>query len=896
MPKTLPEGWADLVAEASRRGYLDLTGSRIRYNCAEIRECSYANPEERVRACVYSWLVVEKHYPRNAIKVEVRVPRRKPSDYADIVVYANSACRVPYLVVETKAPKQNEGAFLQAVEQAFGNANSLRDTTLALVDSGDRSMLFAVAGHPQDEREANHLGSRDALPASYGAVSAFRLVAGDREHDISPRTAAEVETLVRRVHGFIWAGGKRDPFTAFEEWCKMLFAKMHDERHTATGEPRQFQVGSGEENVTVAGRIRRLYADARAKDESIFRSDLLLPDNKIAQVVQAIQDVAFAQADVDTLGTAFEGFFGSVFRGELGQYFTRREICRFVCGFLEPTERDKVLDPTCGSGGFLLETLIQVWRYIDDAFMGQPLDSKRKYDFAWRNLVGIEIHATLGRICQTNLLIHKDGHTNVEVGRSCLDSVFDNKFLDHERPSFTVIVGNPPFGDKIKKGDKDQLGNNRLSAFELAGDNHATSEIVILERSVKWLVPGTGRLGMVVPDGVLNNSSETSKCPALRRFLFCNTRILAIVSLPDHAFRRSGAQNKTSVLFVRRWYEHERAKMEQAVARHLRDAQAAGGKTAALHRAIGLALKDVDYPVFLAEADEIGYTPTGIATPLNDLYSGTGFEVEDAEDTILGQYRLFRAQPGAYTTCTQPSCTALFASELFAKHPSHRIDAKYFTFKRTEEMASRPGAHRLGDLLARRRESIVPNDHPEREFKTITLTLEGEVTPREAGKGLNPPGWHGSYFSAGQKWFVVREGDIVVSRIDLWKGCIGVASPAFDGAIVTGEFPVYRVRPERASVVDGRFLQVLLRSRYFRRAIRAVTTGHSNRRRTQESDFFDLVVPLPALATQVEIADALEAVRGRRVDANADLRHRLNVFDRATEGWFTPEMVREIAG
>ena len=293
----------------------------------------------------------------------------------------------------------------------------------------------------------------------------YSLVAGDRDRDIRPRTAAEVETLVRRVHGFIWAGGKRDPFSAFEEWCKMLFAKIYDERHTETGAPRRFQVGRGESDSSVANRIRRLYSEARTKDESIFTSEILLPDNKIAQVVHAIQDVAVAQTDVDTLGAAFEGFFGSVFRGELGQYFTRREICRFVCALLEPTERDKVLDPTCGSGGFLLETLIQVWRYIDDAFVGQPLGRQRKYDFAWQNLFGIEIHSTLGRICQTNLLIHKDGHTNVEVGRSCLDSAFDNKALDPDRPSFSVIVGNPPFGDKVKEGDPDQLGSNRLSAF-----------------------------------------------------------------------------------------------------------------------------------------------------------------------------------------------------------------------------------------------------------------------------------------------------------------------------------------------------------------------------------------------------------------------------------------------
>lgn len=158
------------------------------------------------------------------------------------------------------------------------------------------------------------------------------------------------------------------------------------------------------------------------------------------------------------------------------------------------------------------------------------------------------------------------------------------------------------------------------------------------------------------------------------------------------------------------------------------------------------------------------------------------------------------------------------------------------------------------------------------------------MRPREAGKGRNPPGWHGSYFPAGQKWFVVREGDIVVSRIDLWKGCIGVASTEFDEAVVTGEFPVYSVHPKRVAAVDGRYLQMLLRSRHFRRAIRAVTTGHSNRRRTQESDFLDLLVPLPSLDAQVRVADEIEATKRRRDDAAAEMRRRLDAFDRAVEG------------
>ena len=896
-PDGYPEEWLDLISEAQRRGHLSLFDQRIRYHCAHAAEQSFGDPEEMVRAGLYSWLVLRREYPPDAIGIEARVPRRTPHDYADLVVYTDSTCRTPYLVVETKAPGQSDAAFRQAVEQVFGYANSLRDTAIALVDAGDRSVLYSVAGHPHDERRANRRGTRRAVPVSYDSISRFQRIAGDPDHDIAPCSTSRIEHLVRRVHGFIWSGGKRDPFSAFDEWCKVFFAKIFDEQHTPTGSPRRFQVGRDESDVSVANRVRSLYADARLKDTSVFEADLRLPDSKIVQVVRAIEDVSFTQTDMDSLGAAFERFFGSAFRGEFGQYFTRREICRFVCAFLEPTERDTILDPTCGSGGFLLEALIQVWRYIDEAFVGQPPGERRKRDFTWRNLFGIEIHAPLGRICQTNLMLHRDGHTNIEVGRSCLDTVFDNPRLDPSEPSFTMIVGNPPFGDKIRRGDRDQLGGSDFDAFELAGTDQASSEIVVMERAIKWLHPGIGRLGMVVPDGVLNNPGESSRCPAFRRFLFRNVQILAIVSLPDHAFRRSGAQNKTSLLFVRRWSESERRDLERSIRNHggAREGRA-NNDASDLERALGLALKENDYPVFLAEAEHIGYTATGVSSDANDLYSGTGFDVDDAPDTILGKYRLFLSSPKDFRTSTKPECTSLPASELYAQHPSHRIDAKYFTFKRTEEIGRHRGGktYRLGDLLSRRRETVVPSDFPETEFKTVTLTLKGEMKPREAGKGRNLPGWHGSYFPIGQKWFLARRGDIVASRIDLWKGCIGVTPLDFDGAIVTGEFPVYRIRSEHAHTADERFLQMLLRSAYFRRALRAVTTGHSNRRRTQEADFFDLVVPLPELALQVRVADQIAAVKRRRDRADAELRRRLHALDRAMGANLGLDALREM--
>lgn len=333
-----------------------------------------------------------------------------------------------------------------------------------------------------------------------------------------------------------------------------MFAKVRDERYTRNGHPRSFQAGINEPDSAIATRVHKLFSDAKEQDQAIFPRDekIELPDSKVAQVVRVIQEISFIDTDSDVIGTAFEDFFGSVFRGSLGQYFTMRQIARFTVGMLNPTSEDYVLDPTCGSGGFLLETLLQVWNDTDAGFAGQGNLARIKSDFAAQNVYGIEIHPTLARICKISLLLHHDGHTNIEADKSCLSPNLSKPKLQKDR-QFDLIVGNPPFGTKVADGDEDQLDGASLDDYVLGRGKHSIqSEQIILEKSVSWLKPG-GRLGMVLPDGVLNNSGSQSNCPALREWLFKSGRILSVISLPDFAFRRSGATNKTSILIFEKF-------------------------------------------------------------------------------------------------------------------------------------------------------------------------------------------------------------------------------------------------------------------------------------------------------------------------------------------------------
>lgn len=933
------------VAECVKRGIIEVKGDRVNYNLANKKSYNWLDPEEKVRCLTIAFLIAAKDYPVNRIKLEVQVPKRTPSDLADIVVFADDSCKTPYLVVECKRPGVSAAEKNQAIEQLFGNANSLRGNTAlwGLYDDGSDSQLYDISQYGALERELNKRGNRDNLAAQYGVQPEFAHIVG-APGDISPLKAGQIESKIRRAHSLIWSGGKRDPLRSFDEWSKLLFAKVQDERWTPNGRPREFQVGPGESSGAVANRVHRLFSSACKKDSSIFDEDtrINLPDRKIFEVVKALQNISFVDSDVDNIGAAFENFFGSVFRGELGQYFTMRQIARFTVAMLSISYDDYCLDPTAGSGGFLLEVLLQVWHRIDRDFAGGKQRERIKNDFALDKVFGIEIHDVLARICKINLLLHHDGHTNIEGDKSCLDAIFSRPRLNPPRGKFTRIVGNPPFGDEVREGDEDHLGTNHLSEFEVAKNRDSVaSEQVILERCIELLEEG-GRFGLVLPDGIFNNQGEQSNCPRTRRHIIKNGYIEAIISLPDYAFRRSGAQNKTSILFFRKFKKSEKEIFDLAYNYVMTTAEGANEDEALLaglrslsiinstpvkklydhaydksinndslneSKALAEGLRaagvfpssqtstPLGYRVFLAEANHVGYTTTGSASPRNDLYLGYsgGILDQDQTGTILGEYHRFLESPETYTNSKNPDCISINVVDLWTAHPSHRLDPKYFLFKEEEQTTTPSGWIRLPiSQVMRRRETIAhPEESPDLKVKVMTITQTGEIKPRAAGKGKNPPEWLGMYFEdSSSTWYSARSGDVVFSSIDLWKGCISVVPEDFDHALVTKEFPIYEVIDDR---LDSNFLWCLLRSRYYQRAFRAITTGHSNRRRTQTQDFENLEITFPTdKKIQFQLIEKIVAAQQDFKCATEHLRSALLSFSNEIDGRTNEDLLEAI--
>lgn len=565
--------------------------SKITYHCKRDYSPSFKNPEEKVRASYFTELVLDYNYPVTNIDIEVAVPRRTPKDRADIVVYDEDGAE--YLIIECKKDGITDAEFKQAIEQVFGNANSLR-AKFASVVAGITRTAFDVAGFKPSERDKNVISD---IPKKYGKTPKYKFIKGDKDKDLKEVSREELIKALEKSHDTVWQGGKLAPTTAFDEVSKLLFCKLKDEKTTKKGETYSFQIGTHESADEIYKRINAIYQKAKKEDAEVFKEDIRLEPKVVYNVVEHLQELAINKIDLDTKGVAFERFMEDFFKGKMGQFFTPREIITFCVEMMNPERSDLVIDPACGSGGFLLNAMDKVRKYAEENY-----DEREAWEhwhkFAMNNLYGIEINDQIARVCKMNMIIHDDGHTNI-ISTDSLKNV-DEITKQHEgfkKNHFDILLTNPPFGAIVKSTEKDYLDK-----YELGKDKkNQKTEILFIERCLAFLKPN-GKMAIVLPDGILTNSS----LQYVRDFLMEKSQILAVVSLPQFAFTHFGAGVKSSLVFLRKKKDNERVE---------------------------------SYSIFMAIADHIGYDATGRKDPINDL------------TTILEEYRRFEKNPKIIKGC-----------------------------------------------------------------------------------------------------------------------------------------------------------------------------------------------------------------------------------------------------
>lgn len=591
---------------------------RIIYHCSREYSTTFKNPEEKVRASYFTELVLDYKYPKERIDIEVKVERRIPDDRADIVVYDDAECKSPYLVVETKKDGVTDEEFTQAIEQAFGNANSKR-AQFAIVVAGNTRTAFNVAGFKSSEREKNVIAD---IPIKYGKAPKYKFTKGDTANDLKIVFREDLISALKKSHSTVWQGGKLAPTTAFDEVSKLLFCKLTDEKGTKLNDKYKFQIGSHESNEDVFNRIQSIYTQARADDPQVFKDQINLSPDIVYNVVEHLQQLSLGKTDLDTKGVAFEIFMKDFFIGKMGQFFTPRPVVQFCIKMMKPKRENKVIDPTCGSGGFLLYAMDEVRQFAEENY--DTLEAfTHWHSFAEKNLFGIEINDQIARVCKMNMIIHDDGHTNV-IGHDALAKFTDFQKINSQfkEGTFDIVLSNPPFGATIKKKESKHLKNFDLGMNGTKERATQKSEILFIERCIEFAKPKTGRIAIVVPEGVMTNTS----LQYVRDYILKHCELQASISLPESAFSHFGAGIKSSVLFLRK--KGEKEKLE-------------------------------DYPVFMGVAKQVGIDSTGREED-NELYS-------DQESCIFNQWKIYSSNKANYKRTE--NCYSIMLSEILSEGP-----------------------------------------------------------------------------------------------------------------------------------------------------------------------------------------------------------------------------------
>lgn len=541
---------------------------------------NYNNPEEKVQLETFLTLVLVYGYPDYRIKQFMQVQMGSEKKEADIIVYADDACEETFILVECKKEDVTDQEFNTAVSQAYSYAVA-EGAKYVWTTSRIKNQYYEIPDKKPKSRieipDIPQFGVKKLAPYKYvkGGISQIETSDSKSVSEPDPNvkqkffelqvvSESDLTKIFLQAHQALWGGGQRNPSVAFDELDKLIFCKIWDEKHPRkTGEPYAFQIFRDEDPKELFTRIKGLYEEGRKKDPEVFRDDITLTPTETQSIVKYFQGINLNKTDLDSKGKAFETFMGSYFRGDFGQYFTPRPIVKFIVESLLIDNTSRVLDTSCGSGGFLLYALDKVREQASTFYDEGSVEYFRHWhDFAEKNLFGIEINEQIARTAKMNMIIHDDGHTNVIA----VDGLLSDKEMqaktgnkEFKYNSFDFIVTNPPFGSSIKQTEKAYMNQYNLAKKELdwlntnAGNGKTTlresqsTEVLFLEQCHKFLVEH-GYLAIVIPDGILTNSSMQYVRDNIEEMY----RIVAVVSMPQTAFTATGAGVKSSVLFLRK--------------------------------------------------------------------------------------------------------------------------------------------------------------------------------------------------------------------------------------------------------------------------------------------------------------------------------------------------------
>lgn len=603
-------------------------------------------PEEYVRQTIEIRLIREHKYMPSQVKIEYSLKLGSNKPRADIVIFEKDQTKFEQenlkIIIECKKETVDAKNSKEGVDQLKSYMSACLNCEWGMWTNGKQKEVFRK--FTNDKGQIEFMDYND-IPSADGNLDDI-----NRPKRTSLKNAYDDNLLFvfKTCHNHIHVTDGLQKQDAFFELLKVIFCKIEDERDIP--KPLEFYTSSNERGnpdgqLTVKKRISKIFDRVKKKHDKIFKENekIELQARSLAYIVSELQKYSLLNTNIDIKGKAYEEIVGANLRGDRGEFFTPRNVMKMVVNMINPQIDERVLDSSCGTGGFLVNAMTHVIDKLENEFVEQIGISKidwnpdtirvyqdRISEMAKNNYFGFDINPALVKATKMNMVMNNDGSGNILQTDSLLpphewSDDFRSKLAEalgvrkedlrnHKTIGFfNVIITNPPFGSKIPIKDR-----NILEQFELARiwqnkdglwqmtDRYQSSvppEILFIERCLQFLVPG-GRMGIVLPDAILGSPG----LGYIREWLIKNTRLIASIDLHADTFQpKNGTQ--TSVLFLQKKTQEQKDKEEKS------------GQMA-------------DYNIFMAMIEKIGHDKRGTPTFKRDK-DGNEILIPDISNVLI---------------------------------------------------------------------------------------------------------------------------------------------------------------------------------------------------------------------------------------------------------------------
>lgn len=525
-------------------------------------------PEEVVRQWTLNRIIDDLRYPLSRIAVELPIQmgsdvHRKP---ADVVIFEDDSKTTPLIVIEVKRPKRRDG-----VEQLKSYMNA----------SG---APFGYWTNGTDERFLLRSGVNDYSKPIWRLPELGETLA-DIDEPITRATLNPVRDLFSLFKDMEQEILAHQSVDTFNEIFKVVFAKLYDERVNLNNDSAvaDFRIGIQEPDAQAVARVQELFTKAKGKWRDVYLPGdrIELSDANIAYCLKTLQQYYLMRSG-DVLGVAFELLVNQEMKGEMGQYFTPRQVVQMMTDMLNPKIDERICDPACGSGGFLIYPMRHVFQYINSRWDDADDRAEQRKDYAQEHLIGMDNDHRLVRVAKAYMIMENDGRG----GLATVDSLdyaawsheLKSRVLGRDLPTSAasptmlvrpesrlstdgvdIVLANPPFAGAIKTPQT----LRQYDLARVAGKAGTKTQVVranlFLERCIDILRPG-GRMGIVLPQGLFNNITDQE----VRDFVDNRARILAVIGLHPYTFKPFTLA-KTSVLFLQKWLDEDERPEDYAI-------------------------------------------------------------------------------------------------------------------------------------------------------------------------------------------------------------------------------------------------------------------------------------------------------------------------------------------